>query len=1286
MRYLLWGEQKLFIVLFTVFVVILALILYKDIFSTESSEASSPSTRVHVFYYPWYGNLTTDGKWIHWQQNSHIPPDDVAANFYPQLGAYSGASQTIIAQHMDWIAQSGVGVLVYSWEGQGSLTDKRATLVLDEALKKGLKVAWHIEPYSGRTASSVESDIKYIYDRYGSHATFLRVSRSTKYGNATVLRGVFYVFESSGGAGAIPAADWRIVLDRIHADPTYNAIVLGETSDACFIDGCGLEKESHFDGLYTYDGLQYDGSTFADINTRIKNRNSIFSPSVAAGYVANRATADTRVKPRYDGARTIPYTYDSMWDYVIKAKTEWVSVTSFNEWHEGSQIEPAVAKTIPGFTYEDYNDFDPNADSELYLKKTSKNVQAYLIAVGDLTSGTVTANASKDTFVDSANPSINYGNLTTLQIDNAPSIKRALLRFQISEIPEGASVSSSTLRLFVANASAQAGSLYRVEGSWEEATIIWDNAPVVGVKIADFPGSATVGTWVEADLKSVISGNGTFDFYITSSASDAVYYNSREAGSNLPTLTIAWSVVAPTPIPSPPPQDPVIVAVGDIACGAESGSAQCKQMQTSDLALQINPNAVLTLGDTQYEFGQYSNFINFYDPSWGRVKDKNYPAVGNHEYGDSVGSKDIAPDCDVLIPGDPSSYACGYFDYFNGKGNFSGRAGDRGKGYYAFDVGRWRLYAINSNCERGGAPGCTTGSSQEQWLRNDLAVNPRECAAMFMHHPFTTSDKRAFDTDALKPIWQAFYDAGGDLALVGHSHFYERFAMIDPNKQPDSTFGIRQIIVGTGGRNVYDPDNDNDPTNGIQLEANSEIYNGKTFGVLKLTLHPTSYDWGFVPIAGQSFQDTGRESCHGMPPKETVPPSIPTNLTASALAGNRVSLTWTASTDNVGVAGYKIFRDGIQIANAFSTSYLDTTTKPNTSYSFYVTAFDIAGNNSSPSNTVTVTTPSFEAFVFSPSADSYVDVNFPTTNFGSDVDLKVDNSPFQHILLKFSVSGIGARKVTGAKLRLFNTNDSAKGGDFFSMRDTTWGENTVTWNNAPMGDTLLASLGNVVKDSWYEIDISRVITGDGVYSFKITSPSSDGAWYASKEDEPPPNAAELMVTISLLPTLSALDEPHLFLDDPEMMRLLGTNFTPGDDFKFRLKLADVVKLEAQVEAKDSTTIEFALSIDDEFLRLTTGFYTMELERITDSLKLTHQQQLLITKLGDLWAPTDDSHPDHDRDGKIDIFDVSRLFSKWGSTKPEDLQEADINPGPGGISSGKIDIYDANLMMRNWFLE
>jgi acid phosphatase type 7 len=275
----------------------------------------------------------------------------------------------------------------------------------------------------------------------------------------------------------------------------------------------------------------------------------------------------------------------------------------------------------------------------------------------------------------------------------------------------------------------------------------------------------------------------------------------------------------------------VIAGAGDIACDPKSPTfnggygtpTACAQMRTSDLLLQINPDVVFTVGDNQYEDGTLENFLASYDPSWGRLKSITRPAAGNHEY---------------HVPG-----ATGYFDYFGSQ------AGDRATGYYAYDLGDWRLYVVNSNCAQVG--GCGAGSPQEQWLREDLVANPRACSLAYWHHPRFSSGSHGHST-SMQAIWRALYDHRADVVIAGHDHIYERFARLNAMGNLDSARGIRSFVAGMGGKNLY---SFNMPAPG------SEVRNADTFGVLTLVLHDGSYEWEFVPVAGGSFTDSGSEPC-----------------------------------------------------------------------------------------------------------------------------------------------------------------------------------------------------------------------------------------------------------------------------------------------------------------------------------------------------------------------------------------------------------------------------------------
>ncbi len=275
----------------------------------------------------------------------------------------------------------------------------------------------------------------------------------------------------------------------------------------------------------------------------------------------------------------------------------------------------------------------------------------------------------------------------------------------------------------------------------------------------------------------------------------------------------------PVPGPASASGDPVVLAAGDIATCGGSGDEATAQL------LDQNPGATaITLGDNAYPNGAPTDYASCYDPTWGRSYSRTKPSAGNHEY---------------LTAG-----AAGYFGYFGSA------AGDPAKGYYSYDLGAWHVVVINSNCSQVG--GCGAGSPQETWLRADLAAHPVACTLAYWHHPRFSSGATHGDNSAVRPIWQALQDYNGDVILSGHEHNYERFAPQRADGTADPN-GIVEFVAGTGGSSHY----------GFATpEANSVVRNSDAFGVLKLTLHATSYDWQFLPVAGQSFTDAGTANCN----------------------------------------------------------------------------------------------------------------------------------------------------------------------------------------------------------------------------------------------------------------------------------------------------------------------------------------------------------------------------------------------------------------------------------------
>jgi len=434
----------------------------------------------------------------------------------------------------------------------------------------------------------------------------------------------------------------------------------------------------------------------------------------------------------------------------------------------------------------------------------------------------------------------------------------------------GAWRSTGSFRLAVAQETTRALSF--VKGTWSRTTSpSYDGGGARSTRtvggIARFTFTGSSFAWVSA--RSPVRGaasvyiNGVFagnvDTYSTSTAARLMVFSKtwttsvkrtveiRAVGTpghprvdldSFVVLTVVAGVtppspppLAPTPTPlptptpspaqTPPPLSPgsgdVLVGAGDIAsCGLAGDTATAKLI--SGIA-----GTVFTAGDNAYETGSTANFRDCYAPTWGAFADRTYPTAGNHEY--------------------ETTGAAGYFNYFGG------RAGPAGKGWYAYDMGSWRIYALNSNCF---VVGCDVGGEQEQWLRADLGANPRECVLAYWHHPRFSSGQHGNDAE-VAAIWNALYEAGAEVVVNGHDHNYERFRPQTPAAVADDARGIRQFVVGTGGASLRSFGT---------VKANSQIRNSSTLGVLKLTLGLSSYSWQFVPVAGKTFTDSGSETCH----------------------------------------------------------------------------------------------------------------------------------------------------------------------------------------------------------------------------------------------------------------------------------------------------------------------------------------------------------------------------------------------------------------------------------------
>jgi hypothetical protein len=430
-------------------------------------------------------------------------------------------------------------------------------------------------------------------------------------------------------------------------------------------------------------------------------------------------------------------------------------------------------------------------------------------ATPPVSAATITATPVADTYVASNTPGTNFGRRGNYWVDSSPN-RRILMKFNISGLT--GPVTSARLRMHVddvTGAESSSGGTYRLmsNASWTETGATWYSQPAIdGVTLGSI-GAVARNTWVELDVTGKITGNGTYSIGVTTTSSNGAAFDSRESGSFAPQLVFVTGT-------QPPPGDPVLVGAGDIANSSTGDSA------TAALLDNI-PGTVFTAGDNAYPNGTLADYNTYYGPTWGRHKARTRPSPGNHEYN--------------------TAGAAGYFAYFGGL------AGPSGRGYYSYDLGEWHVVSLNSEVSM------VAGSAQETWLRTDLAASAKPCTLAYWHKPLFTSSAHPGET-ATRPLFQALYDYDAEVVVAGHNHTYERFAPMNPQGALDTTAGVRSFVAGMGGASHYAFNSTPRP--------NSQVRNGTAYGVLKFTLHSDSYEWQFVPVAGQSFTDSGTNACH----------------------------------------------------------------------------------------------------------------------------------------------------------------------------------------------------------------------------------------------------------------------------------------------------------------------------------------------------------------------------------------------------------------------------------------
>jgi chitodextrinase len=390
------------------------------------------------------------------------------------------------------------------------------------------------------------------------------------------------------------------------------------------------------------------------------------------------------------------------------------------------------------------------------------------------------------------------------------------------------------------------------------------------------------------------------DGYITERTSSSLVFQ-----NGVTTPPVNTNTFTPTPGTDPGAGSLVVGAAGDGAGGDQSEAGVVNSIAS------WNPNLFLYLGDV-YEKGTMTEFDNWYRPTsfYGRFRAITNPTIGNHEYQNGA--------------------APGYFDYW-----------DNAPHYFSINTRGWHLISLDTNTAFGQT---APGTPQYQWLVDDLAANTQPCTLVYYHQPLYNIGQEG-SSSYLAPIWSLLAQHGVDLVLNGHDHTYQRWQPLDGGGNP-SPAGVTEIIVGTGGHAL-----------GSFVTSDSRVAASSTeFGALRLDLNGGGATYQFVTTQGQT-RDSGSIACSQGGP-DTTPPSDPSGLTATATYKTNIDLSWNASSDNIGVTGYRIFRDGSLLTTVGpGLTYSDGSVLAGSTHTYTVTAIDAQSNESGPSNTATAATP-----------------------------------------------------------------------------------------------------------------------------------------------------------------------------------------------------------------------------------------------------------------------------------------------------------------------------------------
>jgi hypothetical protein len=563
------------------------------------------------------------------------------------------------------------------------------------------------------------------------------------------------------------------------------------------------------------------------------------------------------------------------------------------------------------------------------------------------------------------------------------------------------------------------------------------------------------------------------------------------------------------------------IVIGDWGYVGASGTNPSQANLMSLIAASGSRFAVTT-GDNGYPDGNQKNLGDLiqtgpdvsavFGPSFWKVPGASlpiFPALGNHGFGslDTNHPTLLTWPQDRAVATSGGRYQNETHCCLNGT-----TSANYPSAWYAFDAGPARFYVLEAAWTEANVGTASEyqmdydyhwapGTDQYEWLKDDLAAHPSVLKFAFFHYPiysdnpFEPASPYLVGSNNLEGLLKQH---GVDIAFTGHAHIYER-NLPSPSGLPNYITGGGGAPLGTLGTctalDAYAIKFTT--TGGACGSAPVPTSAAQVYHFLKVTVNGSSVTITPINALGQTFDVMNHSFTSGA---ETTAPSKPAGLNASAVSGTQINLSWSASTDNTGVRGYGIYRNGVLVNTVAKNvlSYSDTKLTPSTNYVYEVDAFDGSGNHSALSTAKSATTPRTATYTFAAAADAFVAGDTATTNYGNSAFLKADTTPSFQTYLRFHVGDVSGT-VTKATLRLFTTSSSMAGYQIKQVNGQTWEEGKITFANAPGAGATIGSSGNFVANSWTDVDVTSLVTGNGAYDFALTTTSTATLNFNSRE-------------------------------------------------------------------------------------------------------------------------------------------------------------------------------------------